>query len=286
MKRTWRSAAVSLVALICIWAGSGQAEAQTANAGVSPDLLREVGIDQRLNEQVPLDLWFKDESGRAVQLKRYFGKPVILTLVYYDCPMLCTMVLNGTLESLNTLSFDAGKQFNVVTVSFDPGEGPELAMSKKRAYVSKYGRKTAEEGWHFLTGDEAAIRRLTEAVGFKYKYDAEKDQFVHASGIMVLTPEGRVSHYFYGVEYPARDLKLALMEAADRKIGSPVDQVLLYCFHYDPTTGKYGLVIMNVIRLLGTATVVALVSFMLIMLRRDRRKKRRARLEEHNLSMN
>ena len=247
---------------------------QETGFGGAPDILDEVGVDQLLDEQVPLDLVFQNETGERVRLGNFFGdRPVILTLVYYDCPMLCTMILNGVAESLNSLSFDIGDQFEVVTISFDPREGAELAAGKKRAYVSKYGRPGAEQGWHFLTGEEYAIKALAEAVGFRYKFDPATGQFVHASAIMVLTPGGKLSRYFYGVEYPSRDLKFALMEAATNRIGSPVDQVLLYCYHYDPSTGKYGLAIMNVIRVLGSATVLMILSFMFVMFRRDRRKR-------------
>lgn len=255
-------------------------QAQGLNASAQPDILSKVGIEQRLDEQIPLELTFRDASGQSVRLQDYFAKkPVILTLVYYDCPMLCTLILNGLLKSLNTLKFDVGDQFNIITLSFDPGETPKLAASKKRIYIHKYGRVGAADGWHFLTGDENAIEKLTRAVGFNYTVDPKTGQFVHASGIMVLTPEGKLSRYFYGVEYSARDLRLALVEASNNKIGSPVDQLLLYCYHYDPTTGKYGVVIMNVIRLAGLATVLVLGSFMVIMFRRDVRNKRRPKIE-------
>lgn len=249
----------------------------SANAQQDPPLgvLKDVGIDQKLNEAIPLDLAFRDEAGRSVQLRDYFGeKPVILTLVYYDCPMLCTFILNGLLRSLRALSFDAGNQFNVVTVSFDPRNTPKMAAEKKLNYIDKYRRPGGANGWHFLTGDEASIAKLTDAVGFRYKFDPETQQWAHASAIMVLTPEGRLSQYFYGIEYSARDLRLSLIEAAGNRIGSPVDKVLLYCYHYDPTTGKYGLVIMNVIRLAGLGTVLALGGFMTLMIYRERKKNR------------
>lgn len=255
--------------------------AQILNSGAPPPMLREVGIDQKLGAPLPLDLTFRDERGETVQLQQYFGeKPVILSFVYYECPMLCTQVLNGLLESLRTLSFDVGKQFEIVTVSFDPGETPKLAADKKASYVKQYKRAGAEQGWHFLTGDTASIRQLTQAAGFRYTYDPATDQFAHASGIMVVTPQGKMARYFYGIEYSGRDLRLALVEAAENKIGSPVDALLLYCFHYDPLTGKYGLVIMNVLRLAGVATVMALGTFMLVMFRRDRREHRRLMREE------
>ncbi|MCS6817070.1 MAG: SCO family protein [Blastocatellia bacterium] len=238
-------------------------------------ILQNVGIDQKLDAQIPLELVFRDEQGRAVSLREYFGeKPVILSLVYYECPMLCTLILNGLLRSLRALPLTVGKEFTVVTVSFDPREGPELAAAKKRTYVQSYGRPEAEAGWHFLTGEQESIRRLTEAVGFRYAFDPQTGQFAHASGIMVLTPQGRVARYFYGIEYAPRDLRLGLIEAAQGKIGSPVDQILLYCYHYDPKTGRYSLLIMNVLRLAGIATVLVLGGFIFVMFRRDRRKKR------------
>ncbi len=246
--------------------------AQILDSNVPPPMLREVGIDQKLGAPLPLDLTFRDESGETVQLQQYFGdKSIVLSFVYYECPMLCTQVLNGLLESLKTLSFDAGKQFDIITVSFDPGETSALAVNKKENYLQQYGRAGAERGWHFLTGDSSSIRQLTQAAGFRYKYDLATDQFAHASGIMVITPQGKIARYFYGIEYPARDLRLALVEASGNKIGSLVDQVLLYCFHYDPSIGKYGLVIMNVLRLAGIATVLTLATFMIVMFRRDRK---------------
>jgi protein SCO1/2 len=249
--------------------------------GYSPDFLDKIGIDQNLDGQVPLDLAFRDEHGNEVRLGDYFGeKPVLLTLVYYECPMLCTEILNGVLRTLRALSFDVGKEFEVVTVSFDPDETPVLALTKKRMYIERYDRPGSDQGWHFLTGDEESIRRLTEAVGFRYVYVPARDQYAHASGIMILTPTGKISRYFYGVEYPTRDVRLGLVEAAANQIGSAVDQVLLLCFHYDPTTGKYGLVIMNVIRLAGLATVLALAGFMVPGFLRDRRRARLARQGE------
>lgn len=259
---------------------SSPGNAQMLDSSAPPAMLREVGIDQNLSAPLPLDLSFQDETGQAVPLRKYFGKkPVILAFVYYECPMLCTQVLNGLLESMRTLSFDVGKEFDVITVSFDPNETPKLAAEKKTSYLKQYERAGAEQGWHFLTGDSAAIRQLTDAVGFRYKYDAATDQFAHASGIMVITPEGKIARYFFGIEYPARDLRLALVEASENKIGSPVDALLLYCFHYDPTTGKYGLVIMNVLRVAGAATVIALGTFMIVMFWRDRRAQRELRIE-------
>jgi len=238
-----------------------------------PELLKRVGIDQKLGSQVPLDLTFVDESGRAVTLSEYFGnRPVVLTLVYYECPMLCTQVLNGAVGAFKTMNFTAGQEFDVLTISFDPNDTAALATQKKATYIAKYGRPQAAAGWHFLTGKQASIDGLANAVGFRYVYDAPTKQYVHASAIMILTPQGRVSKYFYGIEYAPRDVRLGLIEASDGKIGSPVDQVLLYCYHYDPSAGTYSMVIMNVLRLGGIATIVVIGGFIAVMLSRDRRK--------------
>jgi protein SCO1 len=240
-----------------------------------PAALRDVVIEQKLNAQVPPDLVFRDESGRSIKLGDYFGsKPIILALVYYDCPMLCTQVLNGLVGSLKALSLDAGEQFLVLTVSFDPRETPDLAAAKKESYMGRYSRPGAAGGWHFLTGPESSIEALTQAVGFRYRYDDEKGQFAHASGIMVLTPQGKISRYFYGIEYSPRDLRLGLVEASNNQIGSPVDQLLLFCYHYDPATGKYGAVVMNFVRLGGAATVLTLGAILILFLRRDARRNR------------
>ena len=237
--------------------------------------MREVRFDQRLNEQVPLELVFKDETGKSVKLEEYFGKkPVILVLAYFRCPMLCTEVLNGLVRALLNVPFDVGKEFNVLTVSFDHRETPAMAAAKKKTYVERYGRPGAQNGWHFLTGEEDSIKRLTQAVGFKYSYDAKNDQFAHASGIMVLTPGGKISRYFYDISFPSRDVRLGLVEASENKIGSPVDQVLLFCFHYDPLEGKYGPVVMNFVRLGGVLTVISLGIFMTVLWRQERRKAR------------
>lgn len=261
---------------VLIILGQAQFGFAQQSAGATLDILEDIGIDQKLNAQVPLDLKFTTDTGKEIQLKDLMnGKPVVLSLVYYECPMLCTMILNGLLKALNVLSFDIGREYNVITVSFDPTETAEMASKKKANYLEQYDREGAVDGWHFLTGEEESIKKLTAAVGFKYKYNPENDQYVHASGIMVLTPEGKISRYAYGIEYSARDLKLSLMEAAKDKIGSPVDQILLYCYHYDPTTGKYGVVIMNVIRVVGSLTIIIMFSFIFIMLRRDRRAKKR-----------
>ena len=244
----------------------------TPPAREMPTLLQDIGLDQKLNETLPLALAFRDEQGRAVTLGDYFGeRPVILALVYYECPMLCTQVLNGLVSAIGTLNFTAGREFDVVAISFDPGETPELARGKKAAYLERYDRPGSEPGWHFLTGTQHSITQLTRAVGFRYAYNAEVDQYAHASGIMVVTPDGRLSHYFYGIEYGPRDLRLALIDAADRKIGSPVDQLLLACFHYDPKSGKYSLAVMRLVQGAGILTVVGIGLTILLLRRRDRR---------------
>src|SRR5579872_7345559 len=232
-------------------------------------LLQTVGINQKMGAQIPLDLPFADESGRDVTLRQYFDKPVILALVYYQCPSLCNMVLNGVLSSVNGLDLTAGKQYQVIAVSFDPRETPQMAAAKKQNYLKDYKHSGAEAGWHFLTGPETSSKALAAAVGFRYVYDAMTNQYAHSSAIMILTPGGRVARYFYGIQYPTRDLRLGLVEASSEKIGTPTDQVLLYCFHYDPTTGKYALVIMNVLRLAALITLGALLTFMFVMFRRD-----------------
>jgi protein SCO1 len=240
-------------------------------------LLQSVGISQKIGAQVPLDLPFIDESGKEVTLRQYFQKPVILALVYYQCPSLCNMVLNGVLRSVKQLDLRVGDQYEVVAVSFDPRETPEMAFAKKQTYLSKDPRPNAERGWHFLTGLETSSKALADSLGFRYAYDAMTNQYAHSSAIMILTPGGKVSRYFYGIDYPVRDVRLALVEASNERIGTPTDQVLLYCFHYDPATGKYALVVMNVLRLAGALTVAMLAAFMIVMFRRDFRSSRSQR---------
>jgi protein SCO1 len=237
-------------------------------ANVRPPGLKNVGIEQRLNEQIPSDLAFHDENGKAVTLGDYFGKkPIILNLVYYQCPMLCGEVLTGLESALRVLKFDVGKEFDVLTVSFDPKETPEMAAVKKVEYLKRYGRHGAADGWHFLTGPAASIDALTKAAGFQYQYDPKSGQFAHATAIMVLTPEGKIAQYYYGVEYAPKDLRLGLIQASENKIGTVVDQVLLYCYHYDPDTGKYGAIISRVLQLAGGATVLILGTFLVVMFR-------------------
>ena len=237
-------------------------------------VFEKVGIDQNLNGQIPLELTFRDEEGETVVLGSYFkNKPVIVSLVYYRCPMLCTQVLNGMVETFKTINFTAGQEFEIVTVSIDPTEPLSLAASKKDQYIEEYGRTGVENGWHFLTGDQESITRLADAVGFRYVYDEKTKQFAHASGIMVATPSGRLARYLYGIEYPAKDLTFSLMEASQSKIGSPVDKLLLLCYHYDPLTGKYGVVVTNLLRGGGVLAVLAIGGFMYVNLRRDRKTK-------------
>jgi protein SCO1/2 len=244
--------------------------AQT-NSATPPALPGKVAITQNLNAQLPLDLMLRDESGRVVRLGDYFnhGKPVLLNFMYYRCPMLCPMVMDGVTNALTELRFDIGKEFDVVTVSMDPRDTPEQAAMKKGMYVKRYGRFGAANGWHFLTAHESAIRRLTNAVGFQYAYDPKSDQFAHGTALMAVTPQGRVSRYLYGFEYKPRDLRLALVEASAGKIGTATDAILLLCYHYDPATGRYSRTAMNFVRAGGVATMLGLAGFIIIMIRKE-----------------
>ncbi len=236
-----------------------------------PAALREVGFDQKLGETLPLDLPLRDEAGREVRLRDFFGKkPVALVLVYFDCPMLCTVSLNGLVSALQAVSFLPGREFELLTLSFDAREGPELAAHKKRSYLARLQRPGAETGWHFLTGDRVALERITKAVGFRYAWDEETRQFAHPAGLVVLTPEGRIARYLYGIEYAPKDLRLALVESAQGRISSPVDQLLLYCYQYDPVRGRYGARIMAVLRAAAVLTVLLLGGFVFWMWRQDR----------------
>jgi len=240
-------------------------------AGERPAIVREIGFDQRLGESLPLDAVFRDEAGRRVRLGDYFGRrPVVLNLVYFDCPMLCTVSLNGLASALEVVSYTPGLEFELVTVSFDPKETPGLAAAKKKAYLARYPRPQAEAGWHFLTGDKSEIDRLTRAVGFRYAWDEEMRQFAHPAGLVVLTPSGTVSRYLFGIEYSPKDLRLALVESGEGKIGGPVDSFLLYCYRYNPLTGRYSASILNVVRLASVLTLAALGGFIYAMRRRER----------------
>lgn len=238
-------------------------------------VVQNVSIDQNLNAQVSPDLTFRNENGSPVRIGQYFnsGKPVVLSLVYYRCPGLCTMTLNGMSRAFKPLQFSAGKEFEVVTVSIDPDETPSVATEKKAEYLKQYGRAGAEAGWHFLTGDAASIKALADTVGFRYVYDPATNQYAHSAGIMVLTPGGRVARYFYGLEYSSRDLRWGLVEASENRIGSVADSVNLLCYAYDPMTGKYSMPVMRTLRAAGILTVASLGGFVLLMLRRERRAK-------------
>ncbi len=244
-------------------------------AGAKPGILTKVGIDQKLNQQIPLDLAFVDETGRDVRLGEYFGRrPVILALVYYECPMLCTQVLNGLVGSLGVLTFDVGREFDVVAVSINPREGPGLAAQKKEAYLERYKRPQTAAGWHFLTGKEENIRRLADAVGFRYAFDETIKQYAHGAAIELLTPRGVLSKYFYGIEFSPRDIKFGVMEASEERVGSLIENALLLCYHYDPATGKYGATALQAVRIGAVATMLAIVSFVFVSLRNERRAHR------------
>ena len=265
-----------LLATIALLASAawGQATSkgiESPPANVRPPYLENVGIEQRLDAQVPPDLTFVDDTGRTVKLGDYFGKkPLILNLVYYNCTMLCGEALAGLSAAMKMVKFDVGNQFDVVTVSFNPRETPQIAAAKKAEYLKRYGRPGAADGCHFLTGPADSINALTKAVGFQYQYDAARDQYAHATAIMVLTPQGRISRYFYGVDFPPKDLRMGLVEASQNKIGNAVDQVLLYCYHYDPATGKYGAIVTNMLKLGGAATILFVGGLLLVLLRLER----------------
>jgi len=253
---------------VFIWTSFAAAAAQQSRPG-GP---REVGIDQQLGTQIDLSVPFRDEAGNRVTLSKYFhGKPVVLAPIYLTCSSLCPMTLNSLMQALRVLNLKAGTDYQVVAFSFDPKESPVTASAAKSRYVRDYNRSGTSEGFHFLTGEEKSIRALTEIIGFHYKWDQTSGQWAHATGIMVVTPEGKLSQYFYGLEYSARDLRLSMVEASQEKIGTIVDRVLLYCYRYDPATGKYGLVVVRSVRLVGAATALALFTFMFVMFRRDAR---------------
>jgi protein SCO1/2 len=260
--------AAMFAALAAITAFSASAQQIT-----TPAILSKVGITQNLNAQIRPDLAFRDEAGKPVRIGDFFGKkPIVLSLVYFDCPALCTEVLNGELRTMKAISLDLGKDFEAVTVSFEPKDTPALARAKRDVYAGQYGRPEAADHWHFLTGDRQSIDALTDVTGFRYSYDASIRQYAHAAAILILTPDGRIDRYFYGVQYPARDVRLGLVEASEGKIGTVTDQALLYCYQYDPMTGKYGVVVMNVLRAAGGLTVLALAIFMTLMFIRERKR--------------
>lgn len=261
---------IALLAVTCAL----QAQTVPSNAGPSaatlPAPLRNVGFEPPLNGQMPLDLRFRDETGRDVALREFFGtKPVVLAFVYYNCPMLCDQVQMGVVGTLRMLSFNPGRDYEVLFVSFDPRETPEMAAEKKKTALSHFRRPETASGWHFLTGSKESIEAATRVANFRFTYDAKSNLFAHASGVMVLTPDGRISRYFYGVEYPGRDMRLGLVDASAGKIGSPIDHVLLFCYHYDPTTATYSASILKIIRLGGILTILCIVGGILIFRRRD-----------------
>lgn len=263
--------AIAMIAVASVASGRDTGPEQNSEAP-RPPILEHAGFEQKLGAALPLDLEFRDEAGATVKLGDFVGKrPVILVLAYYRCPMLCTLVLNGVGLTAHGLPFVLGKDYDIVTVSFDPTDTFDVAAKKKATYLKEYELTAGGPGWHFLVGDEAAIRTLTGTVGFKYGYDEVSREYAHASGIMVVTAEGKLSHYFYGVDYAVKDVRLALVEASKNKIGSPVDQLMLFCYHYDPATGKYGAAVMNILRLGGALTVLALVTFFVVMMRRESR---------------
>ncbi|GAB4424807.1 MAG: SCO family protein [Anaerolineae bacterium] len=267
VKNRFLQFALSIWVTVAVLTGAHPVAAQEP---LPQDLIKLSQFDQNLNAQLPLDLTFTDSTGQPVTLGEYFGdKPVVLSLGYYECPMLCSLVRNGLFDSLQKLDFTIGEDFQVVVVSIDPDETPQIAEVKRRASMMEYGRSTSPDGWNFLVGSEENIKQLADTVGFKYAYDPRIDEYVHPSGVMIITPQGRVARYFYGIEYPATDLRLGLVEASDNKIGSPVDQLLLTCYHYDPVSGEYTLAIMNIIRIVGVTTVLIIGGLLLMMLRRD-----------------
>jgi protein SCO1/2 len=250
------------------------AESQ-ANSGL-PTALKAVGIEQKLGNQLPLETVLKDEDGRDVKLGEYFksGRPVVLVFAYYECPMLCTQVLNGVTGSLKGINLNAGKDFDVVAISFDPrdNERPDLAKNKKANYLERYNRPGTESGWHFLTANEDSIKAVTDAAGFKYQWDDKTQQFAHAAGVMVVTPEGKMSRYFYGIDYAPKDIKFGIMESAQEKVGTPAEQLLLYCYHYDPATGTYGFAILRLMRLAGIATLLGMGAMAFVFWKRNKKK--------------
>jgi protein SCO1/2 len=290
MKSAWR---LGIVGAACVFIAASSPAAQMAGSPAAgykrepgttsatlPSPLREIGFDQNLGKSIPLDTTFSDESGRTITLGDYFGtRPVVMVFAYYDCPMLCTMAINGLASALDVLSLAPGKDFEIVTVSFDPRDTPSTAAAKKAAYIARYKQPGAAAAWHFLTGDQPSIDRLTRAAGFRYVWDKETKQFAHPTGIVVLTPEGRLARYLFGIEYGPRDLRYAIVEASHGNVGSAIDSLLLYCFHYDPMTGRYAVAIIRIIRLAAAATVLGLVTFIAMMLRRENAGAPRQRSE-------
>jgi protein SCO1/2 len=254
-----------------VWANVPGTGSGTAAARQLPAELEAVKFEQRMGSQLPLDARFVDEAGLPVRLGQYFGeRPVVLSLVYYECPMLCQLTLSGLATSLKPVDFNAGEEFEVVVLSIDEGETPEMAAVAKDVALKRYGREATAAGWHFLTGEAEEIRRVAEAVGFNFRYDPETDQYAHSAGLVLVTPEGKASRYLFGIEYAPRDVRLGLVEASQDRIGSAIDQVLLFCLHYDPSTGKYSTAILNLTRVAGAITVLTLALFVIALLRREK----------------
>jgi protein SCO1 len=268
-----------VLTLFVILAGTGAVSAQQTQqpgppASELPPILREVGFDQNLDKQIPLDVTFADENGQSVQVGKYFGtKPVVLNFVYYDCPIICLQTLSSLASTLKVLSQEPGKDFVIVTVSFDPRETPALAFNKKKEFVERSGKPHIADGWHFLTGTKADIDRLTQAAGFRYVWDEPSKQFAHPTGIMVLTPNGRIARYLFGIDYGPRDLRLAILDASAGKIASPIERVLLYCYHYDLSAGRYSLAVMRVVQVAGVATVFSLGMLIFVMSKRPSKRR-------------
>lgn len=258
-------------ALFVLIAVAAQAQPSKETPGNQLEMLKQVGFDQKLNAQLPLDLPFRDHTGKEVTLGSYFqDKPVVLIPVYFECPMLCNLSMAGLVKSLKVLSFQAGKEYKVLMYSIDPKETPELAAEKRKAYMKRYHRPGTEDGWNFIVGNEESVRRLSESIGFRYVYDPTIKQYAHAAGVIVATAKGRVSRYLYGIDYAPKDLKMGIVEASDGKIADPVSQLLLLCFHYDPTSGKYTMAIMTVVRAAGILTLLAMGMFLVGTLRKER----------------
>lgn len=261
---------LSIIILLLATATTVPSALGQANSSILPKPLHGVGIEQKLNAQVPLDTVFRDESGASVPLRSFFGKrPVLLAPVYYRCPMLCSRILSGIVAGLRPLSLRPGKDFDIVAMSFNPVETPQDAADKRNLYSREYSKRAGIAGWHFLVGSPASIKAVTDAIGFHYHWDPQTKMFVHGSGVMILTPEGRIARYFYGIEYEPKDLKLGLIEASHNRIGSPVDQILLFCYHYDPKTGKYGATVLGSLRLAALLTLIILACGLFFLWRRD-----------------
>lgn len=269
--RNW----ILLICLLAGWPAGLCAQQETPQALQNPQqqLLKDIHIEQKLGDEVPLDLHFTDSNGEQIELGDIFDdRPMVLALVYHECPKLCNQVLHGLMTSLRAIDYTAGEDFDVLVVSFDPRETPELAAGRKQGFVRLYDREGTADGFHFLTGDEQNIQALADSVGFNYAWDDRSGQYAHASGIMLLTPDGTISKYFYGIDYNTRDLRFGLIDASGGNVGTFAQQILLLCFHYDPTTGKYGLIISRVIQLGGVITVLCLGAFVVLSLRSERRR--------------